>query len=367
MQKSLDVIIPSYRLREEDLLPILSLEGPADFDITFTVIADNPFIKVPKSIKDLSKEGKVNLIINEVNLGFSGTRNKGIDAAKADWILLLDDDIVPQSDMLNVFCSAIKKDPDVIGYIGITNFPAPINTVTKAFTLNTGGQYNVGRYKMEHVWFPTANIALNRKLLGERRFLYHLTKGGEDIELFTRNSFENGQKYISLPEATVIHPWWNNGKSQLRRMFNYGWGTSDIIDTNILKDYSYYNFPNTTETIFILLISSFIIIPLTGAVVWLPALIMVVLTSDYLTNLIKAMVIDKAFSPAVALQMMLHKNANELGYVSGCLANRKFGCLTKRLDVGFNKRKPRHYRFNKWRILKLVLIVVGVLIVYFTS
>ena len=276
----------------------------------------------------------------------------------------MDDDILPQTDLLFVFCDAILSNPEHIGYIGITNFPAPINTVTKAFTLNTGGYYNVGRFKKEHVWFPTANIALNRKLLGDRRFLPHLTKAGEDIEFFSRNSFENNQKYIALPEATVIHPWWDNGKSQLKRMFNYGWGKSDIIDLKILRDYSFYTFPNTPETIFLLLIAALIIIPFSGTIIWLPVLIGLALTAEYVINLIKSIVIDKSFSPAVAFQMMLQKIINECGYVAGCIYNKKFHCLTKRLDVSFNTRHPESYRFNRWRILKLALIILGLIAVY---
>ncbi|MFD2161736.1 glycosyltransferase family 2 protein [Paradesertivirga mongoliensis] len=362
--QSLDVIIPSYRLNEHELAPILSLDGPQDFDIRFIVIADNPSVKVPALIEKMAAEGDLNLIINEINLGFSETRNKGIDAAKADWILLLDDDILPQRDMLFVFCDAIRSNPEHIGYIGITNFPAPINTVTKAFTLNTGGYYDVGRSKKEHVWFPTANIALNRKLLGDRRFLPHLTKAGEDIEFFSRNSFENNQKYIALPEATVIHPWWDNGKSQLRRMFNYGWGKSDVIDLKTLRDYSFYNFPNAPEAIFFLMMAALVIIPLTGKIVWLPTIILVILTAEYLTLLIKVVHVGKIFSPAVAFQMMLQKNANECGFVAGCIFNKKFHCLTKRLDVTFNSRNPRSYAFNRWRILKLVLTLLGLTAVY---
>ena len=359
MQKSLDVIIPSFRVNESDLLPILSLKGPPDFDINFIIIADNPLIKVPASIESLALQGRIKLIVNEVNLGFSETRNKGLNAAESDWILLLDDDIVTEKDMLQVFCDAIRLNPEYIGYIGVTNFPPPINRVTKAFTLNTGGQYNVGRFKKEHVWFPTANIALNRKRLGDRRFLKHLTKGGEDIEFFSRNSFENGEKYIALPDATVIHPWWSNGKSQLKRMFNYGWGTSDIIELKLIKTYTFYNFPSTPETIFFLLLLAVFIIPITGTWIWVPVFISIFLFAEYLTNLIKSVIFDKSFSPLVALQMMLHKNANELGYLCGCLFNRKFSSLTKRLDVGFNKPNPSPYRFNKWKIIKLLLILGG--------
>ena len=87
---SIDIVIPTYRLDEKVISNIASLRCPDLFDVYVYVVADNPALVIPESVKQLYENGKIKLIVNERNLGASATRNAGIQYGKSKWILLLE-------------------------------------------------------------------------------------------------------------------------------------------------------------------------------------------------------------------------------------------------------------------------------------
>ncbi|MBC8052880.1 MAG: glycosyltransferase family 2 protein [Sphingobacteriaceae bacterium] len=357
MQQSIDIVIPSFRLDEDILEGIFTLIKPETYLVQYFLIADNPLVDISASLAKSIEENNVRLIINPFNLGFSKTRNKGIDAGIGDWILLLDDDIVPSKDLLISYTEALKEFPECLGLAGSTQFPEPFNSVTKALSINGSvGHFAATRRGEAISWTPTANVLLNRKKLAERRFRHELVNGGEDIELLFRNSVENTQKYITVPEAKVLHPWWNKGKSQLNRMFRYGKGIGDIMDLPYQKNYTFYDFTSTTETLFILILLTPVIIALNGNITFLLVVAIIVCIAEILTNIIRCKRLSRKISLPLALQMLLHKNAFEAGIFSQVMSTGKISFLFKRLDVSFNKPHPEHFRLNRWKIIKLMII-----------
>ena len=119
---TIDLVIPSYRLEEDILKRIIALQVPAGLQLSIYIIADNPLIKVPDLLLQLHQQDLVHLIVNETNLGFSATRNKGILLGKSEYVLLLDDDIVPDAQLLLSYTKAIVQNPDAIGLAGVTFF-----------------------------------------------------------------------------------------------------------------------------------------------------------------------------------------------------------------------------------------------------
>jgi glycosyltransferase involved in cell wall biosynthesis len=360
MQLSLDIVIPSFRLNEAILGKILLLKRPEEVTIMFYLIADNPTVNISAALLEIIEQNNVRLIINQTNLGFSRTRNLGIDAGSGDWILLLDDDIDPDENLLFAYTDAIKKFPEALGFAGVTRFPPAFNNVTNALYLNGSvGHFAPTEKNKEIVWTPTANVLLNRKKLAGRRFIPELTNGGEDIELLSRNSLDNQQRYLTWPDAVVTHPWWNNGKSQVKRMYRYGKGIGDIIDRPYQKQFTYYDFTTTVETIFIVVILALLL----GSFIhgfWSVALLMILGTSlaEFLTNCFKCYKLSRKFSMGLTVQMILHKNAVEAGLLASVLSQRKFNYLFKRLDVTFTKVNPSPFRLNRWKITKLIITVL---------
>ena len=359
--RSIDIIIPTFRLNEELLSGIIHLPKPAGFKISYYIISDNPVVNVPEAIKRLDEQGLIKLLINQKNIGAPGTRNVGINAGKNKWILFLDDDIKPQEDLLLVYSTAIEKHPDAIGFAGVTIFPEPFNAVTKAVQINgTISSFTDAQHKASLTWSPTANVMLNRHKIDKNLFDANLVNA-EDIDFLTRNSLLFKEKYISLPEAVVFHPWWNNGKPQTARMLSYGKGASQIARKNPVKQYTFRDFTNTLETILLLLILS----PLfyfTGYGKIAFILLGVLLLSEFLTNWIKAILTGKTWSLPVAFNMLWAKNCYEFGYLYSSLKDGYINGFAQRIDMGFNKPHPSPFRTNRWKIIKMILLVVLVLI-----
>lgn len=360
MAVSIDVVIPSFRLDEQYLLPILQLDVPASVTVNYYIVADNPEVKVPDAVWQQSQLSNVHLIINEHNLGFSKTRNKGIDAGHGDWILLLDDDITPNPDLLNAYAQQIVHKPDALGFVGITNFPPVMNAVTQALHI-TGVSTHFQRAQREDqmYWSATSNFMLNRSLLGNRRFLPELTRSTEDMEFLFRNAFENNLKqYQAAPLAIVTHPWWGNGAQQTRRMFLYGQGAGEVARLWPVKQYNFYDFTTTTETLLLLLL---LCVPAYVAGVPVKYLCYAALAqvlAEVLTNAYRSFKTERTLSPAVIWQVTWHKNMMEFGRLWDAIINADVMSFARRTDGSFRKPHPQAFRLNRWKIVKMALFII---------
>lgn len=350
----IDIIVPSFRMEEHVLTGIFNLKQPVGFQIKYFLICDNPQINVPSVIRSLAEEGKIMLLINEINRGSSFTRNRGIDNSEGDWILFLDDDIIPAPDLLIKYAAAIELYPDRLGFVGLTQFPKPFNLITEALMLNGAmGHFHMSKFKKEQPWAPTANLMLKKSSLGKRRFREELNSGGEDVELLVKNSQENKALYLSLPEAVVNHPWWNDGGSQLKRMFRYGHGNAMILQLPHIWKYSYLDFSNTIESVFILVLICPIFLIAGMSYITFFVLIIIVLLSELITNAIRSMKAVGKFSPALIWQMTLHKNAQEVGFFWSLLRRGRLLSMCRMIDFGFKKPHPSPFRLNRWKIVKM--------------
>lgn len=355
--RSIDIVIPSFRLDENILVNIVNLEKPVGYDVHIYIVADNPNATIPQKISDLSKQGKIHFIKNDVNLGFSATRNKGISLGISKWILLLDDDIIPGKHLLLAYAHATDSYSDAIGFMGVTNFPEPFNNVTKALKINGSvGHFESAKYHHKLLWAPTANIMLNREKLISPLFDEKLKKGGEDIEFLLRNALKNKETYVACPEAVVTHPWWDEGQIQTNRMFRYGMGASEISTLPVIKKYTYYDFTNTSETLLLLLLAlPFAAVANTANIIF--SLILITLLSEFITNLIKVAKTTRKISFSITWHLFWVKNVYELGYLVSNLMRGNIKGFAKRIDMSFRKENPSWFRLNRWKIIKTLLII----------
>ncbi|TKC02914.1 glycosyltransferase family 2 protein [Pedobacter frigoris] len=359
---SIDVVIPSFRLNEEILLGIFDVDHPVGFTINFYVVADNPGLKVPASIVELSEKGLIILVVNQVNLGFAQTRNKGIMMGKGKWLLLLDDDIVPDKHLLTAYADAIAEHRDAIGFAGVTNFPETFNSATRAMELHgLTGHFKAAKTHKKLMWVPTANVMLNRDKMDPALFNESLNKGGEDIEFLVRNVNLFGEQYISVPLASVTHPWWDNGAIQTERQFRYGVGAAQIAATPTISPYTYHDFTNTVETLLLLLLASpFIILNCSLYSFFLICLIFV--GAEFLTNATKAIFKTSGFSLGLIINLFWLKNCYEAGYLYESIRSGRWSGFAERIEMGFVKKNPSWFRLNKWKIIKTCLIIIGLLL-----
>ncbi len=356
----IDIVVPSYRVSDEYLMPILALQDDRA-TVRFIIVLDNPEAIISPNLHEiLTQRRDVSLVVNASNLGFSAARNKGIGLATQAFVLLLDDDIIPSNNLLSFYVDALLQKPDAIGFAGPVFMPKPFNASTIALDLlGVTTHFSKPAYTDTLKWTPTANVLIRRDLLQQQLFDEDLQFGGEDIALLTKIAFDNNAYWLSVPAAAVEHPWWNAGKSQYKRMFRYGRAATDVILLKHIRPYTYIDFPNSIEWSVLWLLS----LP---AWVYLQSTKMAwpVVTLFWVVEFLMAIIIvvsQRRFSLPVAWQYFMHKIAREAGAFWQVLWYGKWFAFSRRMDAGFAKPHPSPFRLNRWKIVKGVLIVLGIL------
>ncbi len=358
MAVQIDVIIPSFRLEEHYLQPILSLKTPADTRIRFFLVADNPSLVPSPAIRELVDGQRVFLSINPQNMGAARTRNKAMEMGSAEWILFLDDDITVPDNLLEIYSEAIHRFPEEIGFIGLVNMPPPTKAFSHAIVASGSMDiFKIAKDLKSFAWGATANMMISRKAMGDVRFseIYPKAGGGEDVDFFMNIRERNGYKnFKSLPEAAVEHPWWNSEASNFKRPFRYGMGNSRLPQRN--PRYAYRDLPNTIETVFLSLIAGIVIafvqpslLPAVGLFIAGVALI------EVLAGAVQAAKRRAKPGIRVYFYFLLLRLTQEAGMLWGNLSRLRFHGITERFNYNGSSRKVQFYRTNTYKLVKWVL------------
>lgn len=361
MVTSIDVIIPSYRPDEKYLLPLLRLRPPEGTTVRFFIVIDNPAVTVPASVQAQADNDRVTILINPKNMGSAHTRNRGINAASAEWFILLDDDVLPDEDLLRQYVQAFEAEPDATGFIGLVRFPEISSSFTEAVVASGSRDiFSIAEHCTEFAWAATANVAVRRSAIGEIRMTetYPVTGGGEDVDFFllimNRN---NGKRLRCLPGAVVYHPWWNNGHPDYRRPFWYGFGNA-MLGTEHPK-LTYYDFLNTPETLLLLCVLLFI----PG---WTHS-VLLLMAGVVLTELIASAVQTQKRRPGASLLAMFHvallRVTHEAGVLWGKLRKGQLYRIGERFHDDGRVQKLYFYRSNTYRTVKWLLYPALVIVV----
>ncbi|CAB9506824.1 expressed unknown protein [Seminavis robusta] len=246
----LDVVVPSYRVRLDYLESICSLRVPEFIQSLFIIIVDN---------RSALSGNTVRVRCNEKNVGASASRNRGLDESAAEFVLNLDDDLIPNPDLLEQYGRALQNlDDDVVGLIGLVRFPrSPTLPLRHAAVLMSyltfmfeiaeqGGMYQPAT----PAWGVTANILFRRTRI---RFdlAYAKTGGGEDVDFSLRVSEASGGGHlVPVPEACVVHPFWPGSVLALASHF-FNWAIGDGALFSRFPRYRYWSFPNLPESLFL--------------------------------------------------------------------------------------------------------------------
>ncbi|MCW3465105.1 glycosyltransferase [Chitinophaga nivalis] len=355
LSKSVDIIIPSFRLDEQYLLPVIQLPKPADWAFRYYIVVDNPGVKVSPAIQQLADAGAIQLFINPENLGAAESRNKGINAGNGAWILFLDDDIVADNNLLFAYTAAITKNEQALGFIGLTDFPDPISSFTKSVDVaGLTANFKIANIKDEYMWGVTANMMYNRAAMQELRFsdVFPKSGGGEDVDLPVQISIRHNSKFKCLKEAKVTHPWWNNGKAHFDRFVRYGVGNAHVLPR--FKKYTWYGFPNPIESTVLLCVLAPLIIYFLSWQKWL-VLVAAVWVFEMALNYIRASL--KGYGTLTTAYYMTRLRCSvEWGLLKTGLTLQGPRAFMQRINVDFSR--PHHFRLNRWRITKIILFVI---------
>ncbi|WP_423735726.1 glycosyltransferase family 2 protein [Chitinophaga caseinilytica] len=358
MGVSIDVVIPSFRLIEHYLVPILQLKRPAGARVRFYLLSDNPEVAVSPAIADMVNGTDVFLEVNPQNMGAAYTRNRGIESGDGDWVLFLDDDITVPADLLDIYARAAEQEPRATGFIGLVRLPAPGKPFSDAI-LASGSMdiFTIAEHRKDFAWGATANIMVRRSAIGNIRFseVYPKSGGGEDVDFFLKvraaNQYEN---YRTLPAAEVNHPWWKNEAPDFKRPFRYGTGNALLPEQ--LPQHASRELPNTMETVLLAVVAAIV------AAVVKPALlgpigifIGGVLAIECIATTVQS--IKRKAKPGLLVYwyVVVLRLSHDLGLLWGNLRRGKIEGITRRFNDNGGFRKSNLFRTNTYKIVKWIL------------
>jgi len=118
---TIDIIIPNFNgsnLLRENLPKVLAevnkFNGGIIIVDDFSMFDD--FAETENLVKEFQERGeKVTLLRNEKNFGFATTINRGVKASSADFIVLLNTDVVPEKDFLTAIVGQMIGDANLFG------------------------------------------------------------------------------------------------------------------------------------------------------------------------------------------------------------------------------------------------------------
>jgi glycosyltransferase involved in cell wall biosynthesis len=196
------------------------------------VLVDNPDPSHGLSVREMANElnaGQqdtegnyfVNVLEYGANRGASYARNFGYNYSTVDWVLFLDDDVLPDGRILEAYIGAIQRYPDAKVFVGQAELPVAFNAWTRMLrTCNIMFFYGIANHMTDPPWGVTANMMVRGSRHNSTiqfKDFYLKTGGGEDVDLafqFKRGYPKVGvQTVVGVPGTTAKHPWWCGGKT----------------------------------------------------------------------------------------------------------------------------------------------------------
>lgn len=247
---SIDVIVPIFHANSRNISAIIGLPTPKDTRVNYYLVIDRP-TDAEKDIKSsLGEEDSVRVIRNKKNLGVHISRNLGFEKGQGEYALFLDDDVNPDPGLLFAYKAAIEQYPRSPGFVGSGRFPEPFNSFTKGTVASDILTFwDMAEKRPSLAWGVTANLMVRRDAVGPIRFSSAFPKkgGGEDIDFCLRVSQRHSLPFVSVPDAVVVHPWWDNGSSNIaglldghtetRNWLGYILGTSIAMHRTLWRQY----------------------------------------------------------------------------------------------------------------------------------
>jgi GT2 family glycosyltransferase len=342
---NIDIVVPSARVDIEKLRLTTSLKVPDNVLVHFYFVIDKPHVSKIFA-KTLFQDEAVTVIRNDTNIGAHLSRNKGFEAGSGEYVLFLDDDTEIPSNLLAKYLEAIKKDPNSPGFVGPVRFPSCINSYTKAAAASDILTFwDIAKTTPQLAWGITANLMVKRESVGDIRFSSNFPKrgGGEDVDFCLRIVEKCGTWFTSVPDAELVHPWWDHGKHQYKRFARWAYGDSTLPVLH--PKYKFRNAPNFLESVLILSLFAVIVFALFKfSIEWFFAWLMIAFFLELFMDGLRMRLAGKKQTPIVSIQATTIRLSNDLGRIIGHLKHMHFSGITERFDYFMTKEHLRYER-----------------------
>lgn len=176
--------------------------------------------------------------LQEARRGAAAARNAGIRAATGDVIALTDADCAPEPEWLRLLNEPFV-DPAVGAVAGRVVAAPPASTLERFSALYTlqlpDRPARTTRWTPWEGGYPTANLAVRRRLLGELAgFDESVGTYGEDYDLCAR-LYARGAQIVYAPEARVAHHHRTTLVGMLRQAFGMGRGHPYLLHRHLRR------------------------------------------------------------------------------------------------------------------------------------
>jgi len=168
----------------------------------------------------------------------------------------LDDDVLPEQDVIIEYWKLILKHPNAAGFIGRTVLPPP--ETPRHFAIQYAGIASFwdisSKTTRDLPWGITANLCVKRA--PDVMFHHDFHIGGEDVDFcirldkWYRELSKDARSFVPAPKATVHHPYWNNGECFLHHFF--AWSKGDSMLMEVYPKKSFLSFPDCSESVVLL-------------------------------------------------------------------------------------------------------------------
>lgn len=252
-EMELSIIIPTYN-RQERLARVLAALEEQTYplkNIEVIVVSDGSTDLTDQFLKEYRPSYDLRPVF-QTNLGVATARNTGLKHARADWILFLDDDVCPTSELVGEHIAWLKKYEKVV-ILGPMLTPKDVRLLPWVMweQLMLEKQYQSmlsGKWEPTARQFYTGNTSLEKRYIEEAGCFDPAFTRAEDVELAYRLKDMN-LRFVFNPKAIGYH--------YAERSFNswmdiaYTYGKNDVVMTQqknqdwllpqILREYGHRN------------------------------------------------------------------------------------------------------------------------------
>jgi GT2 family glycosyltransferase/LPS sulfotransferase NodH len=228
----IDVVIPTFRCDPQALLRLTSISFCDDraASLSIVVVVDRPDTPNLAELRQILTSYAPNRVVRVVtmpsNQGASMARNTGLAQSFGEYVVFLDDDVIPSAGLLDEYLSAILRYPDAAGLVGATILPKAQTLIEHAICVcRIAFFYDIALKMDTPPWGVTANLCVSKRATNncvwfDNRF--PKTGGGEDVDFCLR--LKQRGALVSVPAAKVLHPFWKRPFAQVA-----GWASGDVL------------------------------------------------------------------------------------------------------------------------------------------